>query len=391
MSDTALTLKTHGRAREIPEARWNALLTDDDTPFQRRVWFDAMEANGCATARRGWQPMHLGLYRGDALVALAPAYARGDSQGEFVFDHGWARAAAEAGIAYYPKLTLAVPFTPVTGRRVLTAPGEDRPALVRSLFAALPELIAGLGLSSAHALFVTDDEAALAAEAGAAIRYGAQYHWFKGGCQAWGDYLARFDSKRRNQVKRESRAPAEQGVTITTRRGRELGVDDAPLVHRLYRSTVDRFMWGRPYLNEGFFADVLTRSPEACELVEARDGGRVIAGAFNVGDGRRLFGRYWGCFEERPFLHFNVCYYHSIAECLARGVERFEGGAGGEHKISRGFEPARTASAHYIADPRLDRAVRGALLGERAAVELEIEEIRRTMGFRPVLAPPGME
>ncbi|MEZ4407177.1 MAG: GNAT family N-acetyltransferase [Polyangiales bacterium] len=391
MSDPSLTLKTHGRAREIPEARWNALLTDDDTPFQRWVWFDAMEANGCATGRRGWQPMHLGLYRGDALVALAPAYARGDSQGEFVFDHGWARAAMQAGIDYYPKLTLAVPFTPVTGRRVLTAPGEDRPSLVRALFAALPDLIKSLGLSSAHALFPTDEEATLAAEAGAAIRYGAQYHWFKGDCQTWGDYLARFDSKRRNQIKRETRAPAEQGVTITTRRGSELSVDDAPMVHRLYRSTVDRFLWGRPYLNEKFFADVLRRYPEALELVEARDGDRVIAGAFNVGDGRRLFGRYWGCFEERPFLHFNVCYYHSIAECLARGVERFEGGAGGEHKISRGFEPARTVSAHYIADPRLDRAVRDSLRRERAAVELEIEEIRRTMGFRPVLTARGME
>lgn len=392
MNETTLTI--HRSALEVTQDRWSALVSGEDTPFQRWEWFDALESSGCASRSSGWQPMHFGLYEREKLVALAPGYLRSDSWGEFVFDQGWARAALQLGGEYYPKLTLAVPFTPVAGRRVLTAPAiesAERERLVKTLLAALARVAGELGLSSVHLLFLTDEEARWARELGWVLRYGVQYQWFKGECRSWGDYLARFDSKKRNKIKRESRAVEAQGISVTTRRGGELGVKDAPLIHALYRKTVDRYLWGRPYLNEKFFIELLSRCPEMLELVEAKVGDSVIAGAFNVADEKRLFGRYWGCFEEREFLHFKVCYYHSIEECLARGVERFEGGAGGEHKLSRGFEPVRTVSAHWVFDQRLDRAVRETLEREREMVEREIEGVRQTMGFRAVMGAREIE
>ena len=383
MTDDALRFRVIDAIGSIPEGAWDALLDDACTPFQKHRWLHAMELEGCAVEATGWHPRHLTLWRGATLVAAAPAYLREDSQGEFVFDHGWANAAQRAGIRYYPKLVLAVPFTPATGRRVLVAPGEDRAALGRAIFEGAVALARAERLSSIHVLFPTRDEAELAAAAGAMTRQGVQYHWENPGYRDYDEFLARFDSKRRNQLRREARAADEQGITLRTRRGVELGEADAALAYQLYLSTVEKFSWGRRYLNEGFFRRVLREFGEHLELVEARAGDTVVAGAINVASRTHLYGRYWGCFEERPFLHFNVCYYHSIRECIARGVLHFEGGAGGEHKVSRGFEPSVTYSSHWVFHPGLDRAVREFVGRESAAIEAALPSMRAAAGLRP--------
>ena len=384
MSDDALRFRVIDAIGSIPEADWDALLDPDCTPFQKHRWLHAMEREGCAVEATGWHPRHLTLWRGPTLVAAAPAYLREDSQGEFVFDHGWANAAHRAGIRYYPKLVLAVPFTPATGRRVLVAPGEDRAALSRAIFDGALALAQAERLSSVHVLFPTVAEARIAESAGAMTRLGVQYQWDNPGYADYDAFLARFDSKRRHQLRREARAATEQGIALRTRRGPELSEADAPMAYRLYLSTVDKFMWGRRYLNEGFFRRVLREFSEHVELVEARRGEEVVAGAINVASPTHLYGRYWGCFEEHPFLHFNVCYYHSIGECIARGVRRFEGGAGGEHKVSRGFEPVVTRSSHWVLHPGLDRAVREFVGRESAAVDAALPSMRAATGMRPL-------
>jgi uncharacterized protein len=383
MSDDALRFRVIDAIGTIPEAAWDALLDDACTPFQKHRWLHAMEREGCAVEDTGWHPRHLTLWRGVDLVAAAPAYVREDSQGEFVFDHGWANAAQRAGIRYYPKLVLAVPFTPATGRRVLVAPGEDRAALTCALFDGAVAFAKAERLSSVHVLFPTRDESRLAESAGALTRLGVQYQWDNPGYRDYDDFLARFDSKRRHQLRREARAAQEQGIVLATRRGAELAESDAALAYRLYLSTVDKFMWGRRYLNEGFFRRVLREFSEHVELVEARRDGEVVAGAINVASATHLYGRYWGCFEEHPFLHFNVCYYHSIGECIARGVRRFEGGAGGEHKVSRGFEPTVTCSSHWLFHRGLDEAVREFVGRESAAIDAALPSMRAATGMRP--------
>lgn len=383
-----LQLRVHARANEIPREAWDALLSDDATPFQRWTWVDALEATGCACAERGWHPAHHALWRGNTLVALAPAYVRDDSHGEFVFDWSWARAASQAGIRYYPKLTFAVPFTPCTGPRVLTAPGEDRDALVVQLLEMAAALAQREKRSSVHVLFPTEREARALEEAGWAIRAGVQFHWNNAGYKTYDEFLARFDHGRRKTLRREAGAAAKQGIALRTRRGDELSPADAALVHRLYVSTVDKFAWGQRYLSPAFFARVLGDFREHLELVEAVREGEVIAGAFNVASATHLYGRYWGCFEEHPFLHFNVCYYHSIGECIRRGVRRFEGGAGGEHKLSRGFEPSVTWSAHRMFHSGLDRAVRDFVGREREAIVQQLPEIERATGFKTRDAAP---
>jgi predicted N-acyltransferase len=320
------------------------------------------------------------VWSGERLLAAAPAYLKGNSEGEFVFDWSWASVAERLGVEYYPKLVAAVPFTPATGERVLIAPGEDR-AKMRALVADALALVAQeLSLSSAHVLFPREDEASAFVDRGWALRCGVQFHWKNQGFRTYDDFLATFDSKRRHQLRRERRVLREQGIVVETRRGPQ--IDDATLAHahRFYLATVDKFVWGRRYLNEQFFQlardrfatereDVDNPKRAAIEVVLARKGDRVLGGAFNVAKGRRLYGRYWGADVNVPFLHFEVCYYHSIEQCIARGFEAFEPGAGGAHKASRGFAPTITRSVHRIHDRRLDRIVREFLPREQAHVE----------------------
>jgi len=383
------TLRVHRALSEVPRGAWDALLDDAARPFVEWAFLVALEESGSVGGHTGWQPRHLTLWRGSRLVAAAPAYLKEDSHGEFVADGTWATAAERMGVRYYPKLVLAVPFTPITGRRLLVAPDEDRAAREAELARAALEYARAEGFSSVHVLFSTQAEAATLESVGYAPRLGVQYQWRNAGYGSFEDFLARFHTRRRNQLRRELRAPAAQGLTLRTVRGEELAGVDPLEVYRLYVSTVDKYPWGRRHLTPGFFSRLLSTFGHACELVEARREGRLVAGAFNLVGPRTLYGRYWGCFEEHPFLHFNVCLYHPVADAIARGLERVEPGAGGEHKLTRGFEPTLTHSAHLLFHPGVDRAVRSYLEHERAAMLAGLPRWRAETGFkRGPFVPP---
>jgi uncharacterized protein len=373
---------------DVPAREWDRLWAHEParaTPFMQHAWLDALEQSGAVAARTGWVPRHLTLRRGGRLVAAAPAFMKSDSDGDFSRDWAWAEAAQAAGIAYYPKLVLGVPFTPATGRRVLAAEGEDRPAAVRALMAAARAVCEEEGIRSMHVIFPGPDEARELEAAGLALRLDFQYHWANEGYRSFDDFLARFPSKRRNAVKRERAEPGRQGIAIRTVRGDELGEDPAGWgreVAALHRQSVDRMTWGRRFVDRAFYERVFRTMPGSLEVVEARRGGRLVAMAFNAASPERLYGRYWGCREEHRFLHFNVCLYHSVEDAIRRGLLAFEPGAGGEHKLARGFEPAETWSAHAFLDPRLDAPIRRHL-------EVELRERRRALerwrGASPVL------
>jgi predicted N-acyltransferase len=376
---------------DIKSDDWDALLSPRSTPFLRYAWLSALERSGCAAPRSGWAPRHLALYRRGKLVAAAPAWLKEDSDGDFARDWDLASSASQARLAYYPKLALTVPFTPCTGERVLVAPGEDRAACVRRILEAAKQLCAEEGYPTWQVLFADQPSARELEEAGLAVRVSFQFHWRNDGYQSMDDYLARFNSKRRHMLKREMSKAAEQGIGIRTVRGDELRRDPArwaKAAHALHRNTVDKLMWGRRWLNEKFYQLAFAAMPEAVEVVAAERDGQLIAGAFNVSSATRLYGRYWGSFEEHPFLHFNVCYYHSIADCIARGLQVFEGGAGGEHKLSRGFLPALTYSGHGFLDARLDRGVRDHLLAETKA---RTESIERYARESPIFKDDGRQ
>lgn len=358
---------------EVPAADWDALHAHEPvqaSPFVRHAFLEALERSGAAGPRAGWRARHLLLYRGAALVAAAPCWLKDGSEGDFSRDWEWASAAQRAGRPYYPKLTLTVPATPATGRRVLVAGGERRAELVPRVVEAARLLAGEEGAGGVHVLFTSGDEALELEAAGLARRVDFQYHWRNPGYPDLEAFLARFPSKRRNTLRRELRAPAEQGMAIRTVRGDELARDPegwALACFGLHRASTDRMAWGMRWVNRAFYERVLTGMADAVEVVEARLEGRLVGMAFNLASPGVLYGRYWGDLDHHPFLHFNVALYHSISECIARGVERFEGGAGGEHKLARGFEPAETWSCHALSDPGLDRAVRRHLAAELEA------------------------
>ena len=375
-------LKVLRSISEVPETAWDALVDPEAIPFLEWRWLEALEASGSVSPASGWDPRHLTLWRGHRLVAAAPAYRKSDSSGEFVFDFSWATASERAGVPYYPKLVIAAPLTPATGRRFLVAPGEDRTARTLDLARGALELAREEELSSVHVLFPTEAEAAALEPLGFAVRHGVQYHFVNEGYRTPEDVLQRFTSKRRNQLKRERRAPAQQGLTLRVLRGDALAEADPRETFRLYSSTVDKFAWGHRYLNTRFFQRVLEQFRDRVELVQALAGDRVVAGAFNLASDRVLYGRYWGCFEEHPFLHFNVCLYAGMDEVISRGLSRFEPGAGGEHKLVRGFTPSLTYSAHALFHRGLDRAVREFLAHERAAIQTGLPAWRAETGFK---------
>jgi uncharacterized protein len=261
-----------------------------------------------------------------------------------------------------------VPFTPATGDRLLVAPGEDVAEITAIFAAAARQLAQELPLSSAHVLFPREREAATWAEAGMLQRSGVQYHWHNHGYATWEDFLGSFNAKHRHQIKREAAQPARDGVTLETLSPEALTPDVADTMHELYASTVDQYRWGRRYLNPRFFRLVAERFRDRLAWVVAKQNGRIIAGAFNVKKGDRLYGRYWGARETLPFLHFNVCYYHGVREAIAQGLQVFEPGAGGEHKRARGFVPTLTHSVHHVRDARFSGVIADFLERERTAV-----------------------
>ncbi len=317
------------RVRDVPRGEWDALVGEDDSPFVEWTWLDCLEEAGCVRPEQGWLPRHMTIRRDGRLVAALPVYVKGHSEGEFVFDWGWAGLAERLGISYYPKVIVAVPFTPATGARALVLPGEDRREMVRVFVAALKAWAEEVDASSVHVLFPTAEESALWTDQGMMLRLGVQYHFNRRGGTSFDDYLLRFNSKKRNQIKREVAQPARDKVTIETLTPDRLTPDVVRAMHALYLDTVDKHVYGRRYLNARFFELVAERFRHRLAWVVAEHRGRIVAGAFNVEKGKRLYGRYWGTKVDLPFLHFNVCYYHSIARVMARGLDVFEPGAGG--------------------------------------------------------------
>jgi predicted N-acyltransferase len=369
------SLRVLRSVREIPEADWDALLGPESSPFVTHAWLDMLEETGCVGEETGWAPVHQSLWRKEKLIAVAPTYVKAHSEGEFVFDWGWAELAGRMGLAYYPKVIVAVPFTPATGDRVLVAHDEDRVMATRLLAGGAREIARALKASSAHVLFPREDEAAAWEKAGYLRRDGFQYHWFRDEATTFDGYLARFNSKQRNQIKRELRTVKERGIVVETLAPEEHTPEIARTMHSFYATTIEKHgMWGRMYLTESFFLRVVERFQRHLAWVVARDeSGEIVGGAFNVVRGKRLYGRYWGAAAEIPCLHFVVCYYAGISHAIESGLDVFEPGAGGEHKRVRGFVPTITRSAHWIADTRLRAVIEPWLARERARVRELVE------------------
>jgi predicted N-acyltransferase len=350
--------------REVPAAEWNALV-GDASPFLEWEWLASLEEAGCVGAKSGWAARPLVVREAGRLVAAVPLYVKSHSEGEFVFDWGWADAAERAGISYYPKLLVGVPFTPATGTRLLVAREEDRAAWLPKLASALIELCRANELSGVHVNFCREDEIAPLRGAGFELRVGVQYHWHSAGDASFDAWLARFRSKRRNQIKRERREVAESGVEIETLVGDAIPDALFEPMFRFYLATVRGRMWGRQYLNRRFFELLRERWKKRLCFIVARQGGEPIAGTFNVQKGDALWGRYWGATREVRNLHFEVCYYRAVEHCIAQGLARFEPGAGGDYKQVRGFDGRPTWSLHWLAEPRLRAAVSRFLAEER--------------------------
>lgn len=380
------------RIAAIDEAAWDTCASsapDGLNPFVRHRFLRCVEDSGCVGGRSGWTPHHMVLEDERGLLAAAPAYRKDHSYGEYVFDHGWADAYEKAGGTYYPKLLVAAPFSPVPGPRLLVRPGADRDATQTALIAALTEETRRRGWSSLHINFCTADESALMESQGLLPRTGEQFHWTNRGYDTFDAFVNDFASRKRKAVRKErEQAMAGGTITIETLQGRAIKTDHWDAFFAFYMDTGNR-KWGRPYLNRKFFRLLGERMAEDVVLVIAFRAGRAVAGALNLLGPGCLYGRYWGCTEYHRSLHFEVCYYRAIDYAIAHKLRRVEAGAQGQHKLARGYLPARTYSAHWIADPKFRVAVDNFLVGERAHVEDEIEELSDHSPFRHAKGDSG--
>ena len=357
---------------DLPPEQWDGLAGPGD-PFLGHAFLSLLERSGSVGDGTGWTPLPIMVERAGRITAAAPAYLKTHSQGEYVFDHGWADAWERAGGDYYPKLQVAVPFTPCVGPRLL---GDDRNALL----AALETVTVQNGLSSAHITFLPDDDVKAAESRGWLRRDGLQFHWLNHGYGGFDEFLAALSSRKRKAIRRE-RTAANDGVEIVELRGAEIRPEHWDAMWHFYQHTGAR-KWGRPYLTKSFF-DLVGGAMGDCALMFiALDAGRPIAGALNFIGGNALYGRYWGAIEERPFLHFELSYYRAIEWAIDHHLETVQAGAQGEHKLARGYEPVMTPSVHFLPDPNFRRAVTDFLANEREAVRLELEWARQALPYR---------
>jgi predicted N-acyltransferase len=369
---------------DIDRAEWDTLVGASGSPFLEWDWLASLEESGCVSAKTGWAPHHIIVRDRGRLVAGAPLYLKSHSQGEFVFDHTWADAAHRARIEYYPKLLVAIPFTPATGGRFLTHPEVPRAPLLTLLAGALREICVANQLSSVHVNFCESEIVEPLRAAAFLHRQGVQYQWRNRGYTTFDDYLADLRSKRRNQIRRERRDVMAAGIAVTVHEGE--AIDDALFapMFRIYLSTIEKMYWGRQYLNEKFFGLLRDRFKRNLCFIVARRDGEIIAGTVNVQKNGVFYGRYWGAHEEVRHLHFEVCYYAAIEHCITRGLVRFEPGAGGEFKYWRGFDPTPTDSMHFIPHAGFAQAVGQFLERERAMVTATVEEMRERGALKPV-------
>jgi predicted N-acyltransferase len=356
---------------EVDAAEWDALTGGD--PFLSHAFLSALEESGSVGPGTGWSPAPILIEEEDNIRAAAPAYLKSHSQGEYVFDHGWAEAWERAGRQYYPKLQIAVPFTPVPGPRLLGSKPQQ-------LLAAAEAVVVQNDLSSAHATFVDEQGAAEASRRGWLIRHGVQYHWFNRGYAGFEDFLGALSSRKRKAIRKE-RAVAREGLELRILRGAEIGKSDWDAMWAFYQDTGAR-KWGRPYLTRAFFDLIGERLGDSVLLFLACRDGRPIAGALNFVGPDTLYGRYWGCTEEVRFLHFELCFYMAVEWAIDHGLSAVQAGAQGEHKLSRGYEPVITRSAHFIPNPSFRAAVAEFLEAEREGVAAEMEWLRRDLPYR---------
>ena len=365
------TVKLVPGLRDIEAAAWDGCANPVPAtynPFVSHAFLKALEDAGCVGPGTGWLPRHLVLHDECSSVAgVAPCYVKSHSQGEYVFDHGWADAYAQAGGRYYPKLQIAVPFTPVPGPRLLVRPGAAAAANEHTLAAAAIEVARQNGLSSVHLTFADKSAQERLAALGYLARTGQQFHWHNQGYKTFEDFLGTFASRKRKAVRKERLEALAPGITIEHFKGREIAGSHWDAFFEFYMDTASR-KWGRPYLNRKFFSHLGQAMPERCLLMLAKREGKHIAGALNMIGGDCLYGRYWGATEQHPSLHFEVCYYQAIEYAITHGLARVEAGAQGEHKLARGYLPVETYSAHWIADTSLKRAVERFLRQERQLV-----------------------
>jgi predicted N-acyltransferase len=353
---------------EVGAAEWNAL-AGSAQPFLRHEFLLSLEESGCTIARTGWAPRHALIEdRQGRLLGALPLYRKAHSRGEFVFDFSWANAYAQYGLKYYPKLVSAVPFTPVTGPRLLVDPSADRDSVTKVLIGAAAGYARSEGLSSWHVLFPDSAELAALAGAGLIERRDCQFHWFNRGYGSFDDFLATFTAEKRKKAKRERRRVAEAGIDFDTRMGGDMTDTLWRTVYEFYADTFYRH-GHEPYLNLQFFKLVSARMPEQVMLKIARQGKTPIALAIFFVGGDGLYGRYWGAGGNYHSLHFETCYYQGIEYCIEHRLGRFEPGTQGEHKVPRGFVPTMTGSAHYIVDERFDAAIRDFAAREARGVD----------------------
>jgi predicted N-acyltransferase len=416
MASSEISLEAVSSVSQIPAAEWDACahprigpgslngldtlassdfsgdsccrLTIDYNPFVSHAFFAALEASGSACARTGWGPRHLLARLDGAIAGIVPCYLKSHSQGEYVFDRGWADAYERAGGRYYPKLQASVPFTPATGPRLLIRDGVDADVIGGALAGGLMALCDATEASSVHVTFAREREWNFLAENGFLQRTDQQFHWHNEGYAGFEDFLNALNSRHRKAIRRERREALANGITIHALTGSDITEDAWDAFFAFYIETGSR-KWGRPYLTRTFFSLIGETMAKDVLLVMARRNGRWIAGAINFIGSDALFGRNWGAVEHHPFLHFEVCYYQAIDLAIQRGLKRVEAGAQGEHKIARGYLPQTTYSAHYIADPDLRRAVHDYLRRERQYVAEAVRELTDAGPFRKAADDPS--
>jgi predicted N-acyltransferase len=391
MDAPALAIRTLSGIDDVAARDWNALELGG-VPFVRHEFLAALEHARCVGDGTGWRPRHVVVRRGARLVGALPLYEKTHSWGEFVFDFGWAQAYSRHGLRYYPKLVAATPFTPATGPRLLVAPGEDADAVRAQLLAGARDALRAIGGSSLHVQFASDADATWLQSHGLLGRIDCQFHWENRGYADFEGFLATFTADKRKKAKRERRRVLEAGITFEMRAGAELDPQEWQTVHRLHAETFRRHGHD-PYLSLAFFAEISRTLPGQPVVLLARRAGEIVATAIFFRGADTLYGRYWGAAGDFHSLHFEACYHQGIEYCIEHGLQRFEPGTQGEHKLARGFAPAFTRSAHDIADPRFAQAIARFLDEEHAAVRAYAREAGRHVPFRHSdelsLDPPG--
>lgn len=365
----------------IPAADWNRV-AGTSHPFLRHEFLAALEQHDCVGEKHGWLPCHIAVRDDhDHLCGLTPLYLKDNSYGEFVFDWAWADAWHRAGVNYYPKLVSAIPFTPVTGQRLLVDRQADRQAVTQLLIETAVALAEETDASSLHWLFTNQEDTARLQELGHLRRTGCNFHWHNRGYHSFDDFLGALSSRKRKKIRRERRRVTEAGIRMQLLHGQDMSAADWEIMFGFYRSTFDR-KWGEPSLTLDFFREISRTMGEQLVLVFAYQGGEAVAGAIMLRGENALYGRHWGCREAWHSLHFEACYYQGIEYCIEQGLELFEPGAQGEHKISRGFLPTYTWSVHWIRDSRFRDVIQRYLLQEHEMMVDYHDDLQCTSPFR---------